>query len=142
MDKSKQLGYNMQNTNPRRRGRPKGSKNKNNVLAGATIERICEYKKFDPALKLIDIARNDDDSTWDSATQFEATKLLFNAIHCKKPIMGGELLDAPAGTNYEIVFVEPESDGLTIPGTADAGSDTQSLEGLQVPGTGDSPPIW
>ena len=132
----------MQNTNPRRRGRPKGSKNKNNVLAGATIERICEYRKFDPALKLIDIARNDDDSKWDPATQFEATKLLFNAIHCKKPINGGELLDAPVGTNYEIVFVEPETDSLPIPGTTDAGSDTPGISELPIPGASDTQAVW
>lgn len=96
----------------RGRGRPKGAKNKKSNLSGATVERICEYRKFNPAEKLIAIANGEDQTApWTKDDQFKATAKLFDAIHCQKSLPGGVDDDAErTPTNYEIVFVESDDD--------------------------------
>lgn len=102
----------------RGRGRPRGSKNKKTNLSGATVERICEVHKFNPAEKLIAIANGTDKTLeWDKADRLKATEKLFDAIHNKKALPGIAADEQPVPHNYEIVFVEAEDD-FKLPGEA------------------------
>jgi hypothetical protein len=102
----------------RRRGRPKGSKNKRTNLSGATVQRICEFHKFNPAEKLIAIANGTDHSDdWNKDDRFKATAKLFDAIYQKTPIPGAGLIADDEPRNYEIVFVESQDD-FQLPGEA------------------------
>ena len=97
-------------------GRPKGSKNKS--LSLATVKEICEHHKFNPAEKLIAIAKNDDwDAdgkriTWPQVAQQKATEKLFDAIHGKTALPGS--IDDSDGKQFEIVFIEQEAASLPL----------------------------
>ena len=108
----------MTQTAKRGLGRPKGSKNKKSNLSIATVQRICEYHKFNPAEKLIAIANGQDNSeSWDKADRLKATEKLFDAVHGNKSLPGGAVDEQPAHHNYEIIFVESEDD-FQLPGEA------------------------
>ena len=110
----------MSQTTKRGLGRPKGSKNKKTNLSIATVQRICEYHKFNPAEKLIAIANGQDNSeAWDKADRLKATEKLFDAVHGNKSLPGGAVDEQPQQHNYEIVFVESEDD-FELPGTTSA----------------------
>lgn len=102
------------NTAKRPPGRPKGSKNKRTSLAAATVRSICEDNRFNPAQKLIDIAKgNDLTEEWDKNDKMKATMWLADAVH-NKPKQDNPLVeDVPQ--NYEIVFIESEDD-FALPG--------------------------
>jgi len=98
----------------RPRGRPKGSKNKRVNLSEASVERICEYHKFNPTEKLIRIANNDDgDTQWPISLRYQAAAKLHDSIHNNKSLPG--VKDGSSDTQYEIVFLE-SSDDFELPG--------------------------
>jgi hypothetical protein len=125
----------------RRRGRPKGSKGKKTNLSSATVQKICEYNKFNPAEKLIHIARGDDKTEkWTADHKLRATEKLFDSIHNNKTLPGN--VDNEAGTaNYEIVFLESE-DSVALPSESDASSDTEGGAELTLSSVGNTSPVW
>lgn len=100
----------------RRPGRPKGSKNKKVNLSGATVERICEFHKFNPAEKLIAIAQGQDAETWPQSIRYQAIQKLHDSIHNKKQLPAGADGESVDG-QYEIVFIE-SGEGFELPGEA------------------------
>jgi hypothetical protein len=122
-------------------GRPKGSKNKKANLSGATVERICEFHKFNPAEKLIAIAQGEDDQPWPLAIRYQAIQKLHDSIHNKKHLPGGEGLDGDGLGQYEIVFIEGDT-GFVIPGTPDAESIAGTVPAEPVQCASDTPQGW
>jgi len=116
----------------RGRGRPRGSRNKKANLSGATVERICEFHKFNPAEKLIAIANGTDEcDLWDKDDRLKATTKLFDAIHNKRALPAGATSDSEEPRNYEIVFVE-SADGFTLPGESGSEGTQRVMRSKQV----------
>ena len=117
----------MEQVAKRTRGRPKGAKNKNRIISGATVEQYCIVHNHNPTQFLIEIAQGKQLPHF-TPTQddiFRANCKLHDSIHGSKSIGKDELAGAGTDTQYEIVFIEPDSDAL--PGTADAGGVTQAV---------------
>lgn len=114
----------------RRPGRPKGSKNKKVNLSGATVEKICEFHKFNPAEKLIDIAKGQDSEAWPLSIRYQAIQKLHDSIHNKKQLPGGAGGEAVDG-QYEIVFIE-SGESFELPGEASTESTAPALREEQI----------
>jgi hypothetical protein len=113
---------------PRRRGRPKGSKNKRQNLSGASVATICEYHKFNPTSFLAMVANGTDVSEqWTKDDRLRAASKLHDSIHHNKSLIDKMEEDAIDG-QYEIVFVEA-SESFSLPGEAS----TESTEGVLRP---------
>ena len=121
----------------RGRGRPKGSRNKNKLLSGATVAQVCEYHKHHPTEFLVKVAKglsvDGFEPTHDDV--YRANIKLHDSIHHNKTI-GGAGEEAIDG-QYEIVFVEA-SEGFQLPGEANAESHSGALQSEQIQRTGDS----
>ncbi len=128
----------------RGRGRPRGSKNKRKGLSHAHVREICDFHKFNPAEKLIAIARNDDWDEdgkridWPIMSQQRATEKLFDAIHNAKRLPG-ELEHDVTGSQITLAFIESDSD-FTLPGTTGTESLAAPLRSEQVQRAGVSSP--
>lgn len=95
------------NTKPR--GRPKGSKNKRSSLSAASVQQICEFNKFNPAQKLIEIANGTaSDESWNKNDKLRATEKLFDAIHGKRSIPGVDDGSGEGQQSLDLVFIEAE----------------------------------
>lgn len=95
------------NTKPR--GRPKGSKNKRTGLSASSVQQICEFNKFNPAQKLIDIANGTaSDEAWNKNDKLRATEKLFDAIHNKRGVPGVDDGSSDGQQSLELVFIEAE----------------------------------
>lgn len=103
----------------RGRGRPKGSRNKNKLLSGATVAQVCEYHKHHPTEFLVKVAKGMDVNgfvpTHDDV--YRANVKLHDSIHHNKALGGGG--EAVEDGQYEIVFIEA-SESFELPGTPHA----------------------
>jgi hypothetical protein len=83
------------------------------------VRTICEFHKFNPAEKLIAIAKNDDFDEdgrridWPIALRQRATEKLFDAVHGKAALPGESIADGSAPV--QLVFLEA-SDDFALPG--------------------------
>lgn len=122
---------------PRRRGRPKGSKNKRQNLSGASVAKICEYHKFNPTSFLAQVANGTELSEeWNKDDRMRAATKLHDSIHHNKSLFGNADQDAIDG-QYEIVFIEATED-FALPGeTRTESAETvlrpESVQRLGVP---------
>lgn len=125
----------------RGRGRPKGSKNKNRLLSGATVAQICEYHKFNPTSFLAAVANGTEDTEqWTKDDRLRAASKLHDSIHHNKnvgAIAQGEVLDG----QFSLVFVE-DTESFSLPGQTDAARTEKVVRGEQVQRAGDPPQSW
>ena len=120
----------------RGRGRPKGSKNKRKGLSHAHVREICDFHKFNPAEKLIAIAKNDDWDedgrriSWPLASQQRAAEKLFDAIHGKAQLPGA-LEHEAGGSQITLAFIESDTD-FTLPGATSTEGAAPVLQPKQI----------
>lgn len=126
----------------RTRGRPKGSKNKNRLLSGATVAQICEYHRFNPTSFLVGVANGTDKTEeWSKDDKLRASIKLHDSIHHNKPLGGVSRDDEAIDGQYEIVFIEAPGD-FQLPGTANAESITPTMREEPIQRAGDTPQGW
>ena len=102
----------------RRRGRPKGSKNKRKALSADLIAQQCDQADHNPVQFLIDVAQGIDTSQeWTKDDIWKSNAKLVDLIHNNKKLTE-ELGDAING-QYEIVFEQGPA-GFSLPGEASA----------------------
>ena len=98
----------------RRRGRPKGSKNKRKALSADLIAQQCDQADHNPVQFLIDVAQGIDTSQeWTKDDIWKSNAKLVDLIHNNKKLTE-ELGDAING-QYEIVFEQGPA-GFALPG--------------------------
>lgn len=125
----------------RKGGRPLGSKTKKINLSGASIERICEYHKFNPVEKLIRIANRCDDIAWPPALEFAATAKLVEGIYGKRQAIPGLSDGGPIDGQFSLVFVE-DGAPFTLPGQADAEGTAPVVQPEPIQRLSDSSQSW
>eukprot|EP01047_Picozoa_sp_COSAG01_P057697 COSAG01_NODE_6702_length_3546_cov_3.445899_7_plen_136_part_00 len=100
----------------RRRGRPKGSKNKRKAMSADLIAQQCDQQDHNPVQFLIDVAQGIDTSQeWTKDDIWKSNAKLVDLIHNNKKLHE-ELGDAING-QYEIVFETGEA-GFQLPGAS------------------------
>ena len=111
----------------RRRGRPKGSKNKRKALSADLIAQQCDQADHNPVQFLIDVAQGIDTSQeWTKDDIWKSNAKLVDLIHNNKKLTE-ELGDAING-QYEIVFEQGPA-GFALPGE----TSTEVTEGIHGP---------
>ena len=110
----------------RPRGRPKGSKNKNRIISGATVEHYCQIHSHNPTKFIIDVAKGKGTSYFEPTHEdiYRANVKLHDSIHNAKAI-AREQLDDDEPSQYEIVYLE--TPGESVPGEADAGGAAEAV---------------
>jgi hypothetical protein len=110
----------------RKRGRPTGAKNKKINLSGASVERICEFHKYNPVEHLIRIATGVDSEEWSQDNRARAVHKLVDSIHNKRAIVGAAFADDALDGQFEIVFHEDGTD-FQLPRQTNAARITEVL---------------
>lgn len=133
----------------RPRGRPKGSRNKNRIISGATVEDYCKIYKHNPTEFLIRVAKGENVQgiDWSKDDRMRANAKLHDSIHHNKPAGAIGNGQGDDGQQYEIVFIEsgenfklPEDRDETgqqatdqcIPGAANAEGDQGTMPGEPI----------
>jgi len=100
----------------RGRGRPPGSKNKNRIISGATVENYCSLNNYNPTKFLIDVARGKSVRGFVPTHEdiYRANVKLHDSIHNAKAI-GKEEIDGGEQQQFEIVYLS-EDDSFPLPG--------------------------
>jgi len=129
----------------RKRGRPKGSKNKRFSLS-ATVAQFCEQNQYDPLEKLHAIATftdYDDNGQvipWDMDRVFKAREWLADAVYNKKIHASLEVTDGTGGGQIQFGFIEGDS-GFSLPGESQPESAAGTVGERALPSAGDSSQI-
>ena len=98
----------------RRRGRPKGSKNKRKAMSADLIAQQCDQADYNPVQFLIDVAQGIDTSQdWTKDDVWKSNAKLVDLIHNNKKLH--EDLGDDINGQYEIVFMQGD-EGFTLPG--------------------------
>ena len=123
----------------RTRGRPKGSKNRNRIISGATVEHYCQIHNHNPTKFLIDVAKGRSVDGFEPTHEdvYRANVKLHDSIHNARAIGKEAGLEDGESGQYEIVYIEATD--LPLSGEADAGTTAQALQSESIQRVGDSP---
>ncbi len=124
----------------RGRGRPPGSRNKNRIISGATVEHYCLLNNHNPTKFLIDVAKGKPVRGFVPTHEdvYRANVKLHDSIH-NKTGLGKEALDDDAtATQFEIVYFSEDGD-FTLPGEEGAEGAEGALREEPVQRAGVSP---
>lgn len=95
----------------KRRGRPKGSRNKRKLLSGDAIAKQCDLLRFNPVQFLVGVADGSDQSEeWTKDDRLRAACKLVDGIHQDRRAVSGVPLGEVIDGQFELVFVEPRED--------------------------------
>lgn len=122
----------------RRRGRPVGATTKKSLLSGASVERICDFHKYNPVEHLIRIANNSDPGReWDPIDQARAVHKLADLIHGRSKLASGLGDGDTVDGQYSIIFEEDSAD-FALPCEAGAAGAPEVMRLMPVHSPGDT----
>lgn len=115
----------------KKRGRPKGSKNRRRFISGQTVEDIAIDRGWHPTHFLYDVAMGIDNTAhWTKDDRLKAAQDLHKSIHNGKKLLGdleGELGDG----QLQLTFIE-STEYFELPGETSTGSTTEALRPVEI----------